>query len=117
MRVLDRFGLVAFPIELVRLLQYGRVVDTSRLHDELGFVPERGTIDTVLEHGRRRRVRGLVDDAEPYRYEHELEEFLRSRGRRGEDNGPPRPRAASAPTVRARRRRSPQPTPDAEEAT
>lgn len=86
MSVLERLGLVNFPVEFVRLLQYGRVVDTSRLHEELGFVPSRTTIDTVMDHGRRRRVRGLVGDTSPYRYEHELEEFLRSRGRRDDDD-------------------------------
>jgi UDP-glucose 4-epimerase len=82
MRVLERLGLVDFPPEFVRLLQYGRVVDTSRLHAELGFVPQRTTMDTVMEYGRRRRVRGLRDEAAPYQYEAELEEFLRSRGKR-----------------------------------
>jgi UDP-glucose 4-epimerase len=117
MRVLDRLGLVDFPIEFVRLLQYGRVVDTSRLHDELGFVPERTTIDTVLEHGRRRRVRGLVDDSAPYRYEHELEEFLRSRGRRDEDAASDASRPARATRPRPPRRRTTQPTLDSGPAT
>ena len=89
--------------EFVRLLQYGRVVDTSRLHTELGFVPTRTTIDTVMEHGRRRRVRGLIGDTAPYQYEHELEEFLRSRGQRDEDA----PAAdAPSPAPRPRRRRA-----------
>jgi UDP-glucose 4-epimerase len=117
MRVLDRLGLVDFPIEFVRLLQYGRVVDTSRLHDELGFVPERTTIDTVLEHGRRRRVRGLVDEATPYRYEHELEEFLRSRGRRDGEPASEQQKPSPPPRARARRRRVAQPTPDTGPAT
>ncbi|MBJ7609887.1 MAG: NAD-dependent epimerase/dehydratase family protein [Candidatus Dormibacteraeota bacterium] len=111
MRMLDRLGLVDFPAEFVRLLQYGRVVDTSRLHKELGFVPTRSTIETVLEYGRRRRVRGLVDDATPYRYEHELEDFLRSRGRRQPDHD----RAAADPSAarsapRRRRRATPRVT-------
>lgn len=117
MRVLDRLRLVDFPPEFVRLLQYGRVVDTSRLHDELGFLPQRSTIDTVLEHGRRRRVRGLVDEATPYRYEHELEEFLRSRGRREEDAAPPPETSKPAPRKRARARRIAQPTLDTGPAT
>jgi UDP-glucose 4-epimerase len=102
MRALERLGLVDFPPEFVRLLQYGRVVDTTRLHDELGFVPRRTTLETVVEHGRRRRVRGLEDTVTPYRYEAELEEFLRSRGVRDEPaaNG-------SRATPRPRRRRAP----------
>ena len=112
MRVLDRLGITNFPVEFVRLLQYGRVVDTSRLHDELGFVPERSTIETVLEHGRRRRVRGLVDDPAPYRYEHELEEFLRSRGRRDEDAVSEASRPTRPTRPRPRRRRTTRPTLD-----
>jgi UDP-glucose 4-epimerase len=100
MRVLERLGLVDFPPEFVRLLQYGRVVDTSRLHNELGFVPQRTTMDTVMEYGRRRRVRGLVDEAEPYRYEADLEEFLRSKGRR--DDAAPAPRRRRPRTVAAK---------------
>ena len=98
MRALERLGLLDFPVEFVRLLQYGRVVDTSRFHSEIGFVPQRSTIETVMEYGRRRRVRGLVGDTSPYRYEHELEEFLRSRGRRDDEPEPaPAPRASRAP--------------------
>jgi UDP-glucose 4-epimerase len=117
MRVLDRLGLVDFPNEFVRLLQYGRVVDTSRLHDELGFVPERTTIETVHDHGRRRRVRGLVDDPAPYRYEHELEAFLRSRGRRDDDAPSDAPHPALATRSRLRRRRTTQPMLDSDPAT
>ncbi|HEY8756438.1 MAG TPA: NAD-dependent epimerase/dehydratase family protein [Candidatus Dormibacteraeota bacterium] len=104
MRVLERLGLVDFPPEFVRLLQFGRVVDTSRLHTELGFVPQRTTMDTVVEHGRRRRVRGLVDDAAPYRYEAELEEFLRSRGRR--DPEEPATSTSNGSALAPRQRRS-----------
>lgn len=112
MRLLDRLGLVAFPPEFVRLLQYGRVVDTTRLHEELGFVPSRTTMETVLEYGRRRRVRGLVDDAAPYRYEAELEEFLRSRGRREPDADETAQRS-TPPRRRARRTAKPSPPPAA----
>jgi UDP-glucose 4-epimerase len=112
MRLLDRLGLVAFPPEFVRLLQYGRVVDTTRLHEELGFVPSRTTMETVLEYGRRRRVRGLVDDAAPYRYEAELEEFLRSRGRR-EPDADETPQRSTPPRRRARRAAKPSPPPAA----
>ncbi|MGH7723436.1 MAG: NAD-dependent epimerase/dehydratase family protein [Candidatus Dormibacteria bacterium] len=131
LRLLERLGLVDFPPEFVRLLQYGRVVDTGRLHSELGFVPQRSTMDTVMEHGRRRRVRGLVDEAAPYRYEADLEEFLRSRGRRdvdtpaaaaGNGSAPGRRRRSAAPGAAAtvRRRRGPRPraaaAPPAEDA-
>ncbi len=54
------------------------------MREQIGFVPRRSTVETVLEHGRRRRARGLGDEVTPHRYEAELEEFLRSRGRRDE---------------------------------
>jgi UDP-glucose 4-epimerase len=101
MRMLDQLGLVDFPPEFVRLLKYGRVVDTTRLHTELGFHPQRTTMETVLEHGRQRRVRGLVDEAAPYRYEAELEEFLRSRGRREPDVEDAKPAPRRTATRRA----------------
>jgi hypothetical protein len=63
-------------------------------------------MDTVVEHGRRRRVRGLVDDAAPYRYEAELEEFLRSRGRRDPDQPAATTTNGRAPAPRRRRSRS-----------
>jgi UDP-glucose 4-epimerase len=80
LRFLERFGLVDFPTEFVRLLQYGRVVDTTRLHTDLGFHPQSTTMETVAAHGRQRRGRSVLDAEAPYRYEAELEEFLRSRG-------------------------------------
>ncbi len=97
LRFLERFGLVDFPPEFVRLLQYGRVVDTTRLHLELGFHPQSTTMETVANHGRQRRARGVLDAEAPYRYEAELEEFLRSRGRRDE------PSAANGSSTRRRR--------------
>lgn len=111
LRVLERLGLVDFPPEFVRLLQFGRVVDTSRLHSELAFVPQRTTIETVMEYGRRRRVRGLVDDAAPYRYEAELEEFLRSRARRDPDVEASGGANGSKPASRRRRARTPAASP------
>lgn len=98
MRVLERFGLVDFPPEFVRVLQYGRVVDTTRLHLDLGFHPQSTTMQTVADHGRQRRARGVLDADAPYRYEAELEEFLRSRGRRDE----PAARAKGIGTSRRR---------------
>jgi UDP-glucose 4-epimerase len=113
LRLLERLGLVDFPAEFVRLLQYGRVVDTTRLHDELGFHPQRTTMQTVAEHGRQRRARGVLDADAPYRYEAELEEFLRSRGQRGHPparrRSRPGPAASPRPVARrptTRRRRS-----------
>ena len=104
MRALERVGMVDFPPEFVRLLQFGRVVDTSRLHNDLGFVPAHTSMETVIEHGRQRRVRGIVEEAAPYRYEAELEEFLRSKAQR--PAAEPAASNGSAPAQRAPRRRA-----------
>ena len=82
MRALAGLGLVDFPPEFVRLLQYGRVVDIARARDELGFVPARTTLDTVKEYGRRGRAPAAETPRDPVRSEAELAAFLRSRARR-----------------------------------
>ncbi len=56
-------------------------------------------MQTVVDHGRQRRARGVLDAEAPYRYEAELEEFLRSRGRRDEEP----PLAANGRSTRRRR--------------
>ncbi|MGI8848286.1 MAG: NAD-dependent epimerase/dehydratase family protein [Candidatus Dormibacteria bacterium] len=78
---LQRLGLVDFPPHLARLLQYGRVVDTTAMRDELGFTPGHTTLETVADYARRLRVRNVVDP-DPYTYEADLERLLRSKARR-----------------------------------
>jgi UDP-glucose 4-epimerase len=77
MAVLNRVATVGFPPHLTRLLQFGRVVDTTALRERFGAM-EHSTVDTVREHAKQRRVRALAED-KPYPNEAELEEFLRSR--------------------------------------
>ena len=46
-----RFGYIDFTSEQIEYLKYGRGVDTSRMTERLGFVPEystRGTFDAFL---------------------------------------------------------------------
>lgn len=98
MRIAERVGLIDFPVEFVRLLQYGRVVDTARLHDDLGFTPRLSTLDTVADHARRRGSRHVRANTPSYRREAELEEFLSSRGRREpERRTPTRPASRRSP--------------------
>jgi UDP-glucose 4-epimerase len=133
MRIVERLGLVKFPVEFVRLLQYGRVVDTGRMQRELGFTTRYSTLETVREYARQRRARGAMAATPSYRYEAELEAFLHSRALPDEPlpAPPPRrraPRTGASPRVRRdvltgadarprapRRRRATSPPPDGTE--
>jgi len=77
MAALNRVATVGLPPHLTRLLQFGRVVDTTALRDRFGAM-EHSTLDTVREHAKQRWVRAVVEDR-AYPNEAELEEFLRSR--------------------------------------
>jgi UDP-glucose 4-epimerase len=77
--LLNRVLPVGFPAHLVRLVQYGRVVETTALCAAFGDVVRHSSLETVVAHAKNRRVRDIVDaQRRRYRYETELEEFLRS---------------------------------------
>jgi UDP-glucose 4-epimerase len=97
---LARLGIRGIPPHLLRLLQYGRVVDTTAMHDELGFHPAYTTIATVADYARRRRLRGIAAEEPVSTYEAELEALLRSkaRNRAAERAAASRPRRRRAPT-------------------
>ena len=111
MAIIDRAVPLGFAPHLTRLLQYGRVVDTTALRERFGLVPQHSTADTVVAYARDRRVRDVVKTDLSYKYEVELEDFLRSQ--RVVQNGhtvaagEPRPhRARSANGSRPRRTRA-----------
>jgi UDP-glucose 4-epimerase len=68
---------VRVPEEVRNQLRYGRGIDNRKLKGagySFGFT----TRETVLKHAEAMRVRSLRrDEGEPYRYEREVEEFLR----------------------------------------
>jgi UDP-glucose 4-epimerase len=65
------------PEEVRNQLRYGRGLDNRKLK-AAGCTYRYTTRETVLAHAEAQRVRGLRDaDGEPYRYEREVEEFLR----------------------------------------
>jgi UDP-glucose 4-epimerase len=73
---LRRLGL-RIPPEMVNQLRFGRGVDNRR-YKAAGFVYQHTSRETVLKLGEHFRLHPLVRDArEPYRYEREVEEFLR----------------------------------------
>ncbi|MDI2132909.1 NAD-dependent epimerase/dehydratase family protein [Yinghuangia seranimata] len=57
---LRRIGAVDLSAEQVRLLTHGRVVDTARARERLGFVPRRTTAETFEDFVRGRGLRGLI---------------------------------------------------------
>lgn len=74
-----RRGVDATP-EQLRLLRYGRVADTTRLTDELGYHPVYDVREAFEDFVSRRRISGLVDHAEVGRWERELYDFIARRG-------------------------------------
>lgn len=54
-------GSVNLSAEQIRLLTHGRVVDTSRARERLGFAPRRSTAETFEDFARGRGLRGLLD--------------------------------------------------------
>ena len=92
--VLRRLGL-RIPPEVLQQLRFGRGVD-NRLLKATGFRYGYTSRETVLKFGEHLRLDPLVRDArEPYRYEREVEEFLRwsphvrrGRGGGGRERGP-----------------------------
>jgi UDP-glucose 4-epimerase len=73
---LRRIGL-RVPLELIRELRYGRGVDNRRLKAS-GYRYRYTTREAVIKLRARQRLRPLLGTgAETYRYEREVEEFLR----------------------------------------
>ena len=55
-----RLGLVDFSPDFRRLLRYGRAVDTTRLVEELDFVPKYDAVEAVEDYVRTTRGRRVV---------------------------------------------------------
>jgi UDP-glucose 4-epimerase len=73
---LKRLG-VRIPAEMLNQLRFGRGVDNRR-YKAAGFVYQYTSRETVLKLGEHLRLHPIVRSAtEPYRYEREVEEFLR----------------------------------------
>jgi UDP-glucose 4-epimerase len=90
---LRRLGL-RIPVELIRQLRYGRGLDNRRLKAS-GYAYRYTTREAVLKLRAQQRLRPLLrSGGESYRYEREVEEFLRwspsvqeARARGGADAG------------------------------
>jgi UDP-glucose 4-epimerase len=121
--VLRRAG-VPLTGELLRLLRFGRALDNRRLK-ATGFRYRYTTRETVLKLREHQRLAGLLrGSTEGYRYERELEEFLRySPSVRAANAAPKLPQnipaggraepaqPAAPPKPRPKPRRAPRPAP------
>src|SRR5438067_64970 len=96
-QALRRFG-IAMPPEMLNQLRFGRGLDNRRFK-ATGFVYRYTTRETVQKLGEHLRLQPILAGVrEPYRYEREVEEFLRWSPyvRRGREEGerPPMPSVA-----------------------
>lgn len=64
----------------LRFLQFGRVVDTTRLVERFGYTPRFTTRQAFEDFLRRRRIRGVVAHDEVIRWERELYDLLQRKG-------------------------------------
>ena len=78
--VVRRAGRVDFTPEQLQVLQYGRVIDTTRLVDEFGYEPVFGVREAFEDFVARRRITGLLDRDEIGRWERDLYDFIARRG-------------------------------------
>ena len=78
--VVRRTGRVDFTPEQLRFLQYGRVIDTTRLVEEFGYAPVFEVRAAFEDFVERRRITGLVDRDEIGRWERDLYDFIARRG-------------------------------------
>ncbi len=62
-RVARRAGLVDFTPEQLRLLEFGRVVDTTRLRKDFGYTPRYTTGEALADYIRTRGLGPVVDPA------------------------------------------------------
>jgi UDP-glucose 4-epimerase len=90
-RPLNRLGL-RIPVEMLNQLRFGRGLDNRKLK-AAGFTPRSTTREAVTAFAEHLKLRPLTRGARmPYRYEREVEEFLRRSPnvrRRGRDAGKP----------------------------
>jgi UDP-glucose 4-epimerase len=72
-----RVGAADFATDQLRFLLYGRVADTTRLHQGFGYAPKFSTKDSLLDFARGRRVRRMISEGKLADWEQDLYAFLR----------------------------------------
>ena len=75
-----RTGRVDFSPEQLRFLQWGRVGDITKLRKDFGYEPRYSSREAFEDFVARRRITGLVDRDEVFRWERELYDFIQRKG-------------------------------------
>ena len=77
--LLRQFGLVDFPTDQLKLILYGRVVDTRRAREHLGFEPRFSTYEAVKDLRTHRSEDIAPEPGVHPTWERELFEYLKQR--------------------------------------
>jgi UDP-glucose 4-epimerase len=75
--LMRRFDIVDFPTDQLKLIVYGRVVDTQRAKDAFGFQPEFSTFDSLVDFRDNRAGELAPGPVERPPWERELFEYLK----------------------------------------
>ena len=75
--LLRRFGVIDFPTDQLKLMLFGRVVDTRRARDRLAFEPAFTTAETLQDFRDHRNHEKVVEPHGRPTWERELFEYLR----------------------------------------
>jgi UDP-glucose 4-epimerase len=81
-QLLRRLHVADFSLEQMRFLSYGRVVDTTRMRDVLGFEPRYSTVEAFDDFVARQRLHGPLSKDNVTAVERRLVDIV-SRGRVG----------------------------------
>ncbi|MEA2451848.1 MAG: UDP-glucose 4-epimerase [Actinomycetota bacterium] len=75
--LMRRFDIVDFPTDQLKLIVYGRVVDTQRAKDAFGFAPQFSTFDSLVDFRDNRAGELAPGPVERPPWERELFEYLK----------------------------------------
>jgi UDP-glucose 4-epimerase len=77
--LMRRFDIVDFPTDQLKLIVYGRVVDTARAKKHFGFAPQFSTADTLIDFRDNRTDDLTPGPSERPPWERELFDYLRKK--------------------------------------
>jgi UDP-glucose 4-epimerase len=77
--LLRQFGLIDFPTDQLKLILFGRVIDTKRARDSLGFEPRFSTLDAIKDLKAHRSSEIAPEPSAHPTWERELFEYLKQR--------------------------------------